>query len=121
MSPIKNKPKPDTDFSPIKKTTKKNSKKILDDSDDDEDGNVNGRKEKSDQESVNGASTKTASTETGSSENGDKLEKCDEVSKKDGQSPSHSPSIPKRKTGNALWAAITLFCLIPGNFTHIVV
>ena len=110
VSPIKNKPKPDTEFSPIKKTTKKNSKKILDDSDDDEDGNVNGSKEKSDQESVNGASTKTASTETGSSENGDKLEKCEEVSKKDGQSPSHSPSsddgIPKRKTGNALWAAI---------------
>ena len=72
VSPAKNETKPDTEFSPIKKTTKKNSKKILDDSDDEGSGNVNGSKEeiKSDKEDVNGSSTKTSSAESGNMETG---------------------------------------------------
>ena len=90
-SPTKNKTSADTDFSPIKKTTKKNARKVLDDSDGEADQSVNDNKEtKNDNEHVNGRATVSRDNDA---------KKSKEVTKNDSPKLSSPASIPRRKTG----------------------
>ena len=103
-SPVKDETKEDTEFSPIKKTSKKNFKKILDDSGDEEDGNVNGNKEdkdiemKGDQECVNGGSVETGDEDEKGSK--DKDEKgCNDENEKGSKDKDEKGSNDKDEKG----------------------
>ena len=99
-SPTKDKPGADAEVSPIKKTTKKNARKVLDDSDDEADKSVNNdsKETENDQKHVNGGGTEN----TQNSDNND-VKKNTEVTRTDSpklSSPStSSDGIPRRKTG----------------------